>query len=273
MAEPAAYPPERHLLRDLHLEVEHRPDHTSTAWIPMTPEVQTPSGAPAVGAVTVLVDALGGGIAIPTVVPNWIATADLTLHLVPGPAGAALEAHGRVARSGRTTVVLEVDLFDVPGGEPRGLATMTFSVIERRVEAPVWHRDPDELTRMSMALPESGFDVHLHDTLGLVVLDAAAGIVELPIDEYARNSFGAVQGGAFGVLAAAAGEAALREACGTPVETVDLHLTYLELGRIGPLRTATTVLRASHREGAARVEVLDAGADVLTTWATVSCVA
>ncbi len=273
MAEPAVYPPERHLLRDLRLEAEHRPDGTSSAWIPMAPEVQTPSGAPAIGAVTTLVDALGGGMAIPTVLPNWIATADLTLHLVPGPARDALEARGRVARAGRTTVVLEVDLFDEPSGAPRGLATMTFSVIERKVEAPVWHRDPDELTRTTMALPESGFRVHLHDALGIRAVDAGAGVVEQPIDDYSRNSFGAVQGGAYGALAGAAAEAALGTACGVPVDAVDLQLTYLELGRIGPLRTATTVLRASPIEGAARVEVFDAGADVRTTWATVSCVA
>jgi acyl-coenzyme A thioesterase PaaI-like protein len=271
VAEPFLYPPERHLLRDLRLEVEHRPDATSTGWIPMTPEVQTASGAPAIGAVTTLVDALGGGMAIPTVLPNWIATADLTLHLVPGPAADALEARGQVARSGRTTVVLDVELFDVPNGAPRGLATMTFSVIERRVEAPVWHRDLDELTRTSMALPDSGFDVHLHDALRLTVVDAAVGVVELPISDYSRNSFGAVQGGAFGAVAAAAGEAALSDACDALLETVDLHLTYLELGKVGPLRTATTVLRASSTEGAARVEIFDG--DVLTTWATVSCVA
>jgi uncharacterized protein (TIGR00369 family) len=269
-----AYPPERHLLRELRLEAEHRPDGTSTAWIPMTPEVQTPSGTPEMGAVTTLVDALGGGMAIPAVLPNWIATADLALHLLPGPAGDAVEARGQVARAGQTTVVLEVELFDVPGGAARGLATMTFSVIERQVEAPVWERDTGTVTRTSMALPESGFDGHIHDVLGIEVVDASAGVVEMPIGGFALNSFGAVQGGAFGALAGAAAEAALREAFGAPVEAVDLHLTYLELGRVGPLRTATTVLRSSPSEGAARVEIVDAGTDdLLTTWATVACVA
>ncbi len=153
-------------------------------------------------------------------------------------------------------------------------ATMTFSVIERAVEAPVWERDTSVVTRMTMALPESGFDGHLYDVLNLEVIDAAAGIVELPIDDFVRNSFGAVQGGAYGALAGAAAEAALTEACGVPVEAIDLQLTYLELGKVGPLRTTTTVLRSSPSEGAARVEVVDAGAgDLLTTWAMVACVA
>jgi len=272
-AETSSYPPERHLLRDLRLEAEHRPDGTSTAWIPMTPEVQTPSGTPSLGAVTTLVDALGGGMAIPAALPNWIATADLTLHLLPGAAGDAVEARGRVARAGRTTVVLEVELFDQPSDAPRGLATMTFSVIERAVDAPVWERDTTTVTRMTMALSGSGFDGHLHEALGIDVVDAAGGVVEMPIDDAVRNSFGAVQGGAFGAVAGVASEAALTEACGVPVEAVDLHLTYLELGRVGPLRTRTTALRSSPEEGAARVEVVDAGADDrLTTWATVACV-
>ncbi|MGH9012568.1 MAG: PaaI family thioesterase [Acidimicrobiia bacterium] len=267
------YPPERHLLRELRLEAEHRPDGTSTAWIPMTPEVQTPSGTPDLGAVTTLVDALGGGMAIPAVLPNWIATADLTLHLLPGPARDAVEGRGHVARAGRTTVVLEVELFDVPGGAARGLATMTFSVVERAVEAPVWERDTSTVTRMTMALPASGFHGHLHQELGLEVIDGPGGVVELPIGDFVLNSFRAVQGGAFGAVAGAAAETALTEACGVPVEAIDLHLTYLELGKVGPLRTATTVLRSSPSEGAARVEIVDAGADdLLTTWATVACV-
>jgi uncharacterized protein (TIGR00369 family) len=277
VAEPAAYPPDRHLLRDLRLEVEHRPDGGSTAWIPLPAGARTESGAPLMGAVTTMVDALGGGMALPAAQPNWIATADLTLHLLPrsGEGVEAVEGRAKVARSGRTTVVLEVELFDLPGGAPRGLATMTFSVIPRRVEAPVWDRDPEAVHRMTLAIPGSGLDdIHLHDALGLRVIDAAAGVVELPIEDYTRNSFGAAQGGAFGALAATAAEAALREACGAPVEAVDLHLTYLELGKVGPLRTKATLLRASPAEGAARVEIFDSGADdVLTTWATVACVA
>lgn len=271
MTEPAAYPPERHLLRDLRLEAEHRPDG-STAYIPLPPGARTASGAPLLGAVTTMVDALGGGMALPAALPNWIATADLTLHLVSGPAADAIEAHGRIARAGRTTVVIEVELFDAPTDAPRGLATMTLSVIPRRVEAPVWDRDPEAVHRMTLAVPGSGLDdLHLHHALGLRVLDAGAGVVELPIEDYARNSFGAAQGGAFGALAGTAAEAALAGRCGGPVEAVDLQLTYLELGKVGPLRTRTTVLRAGPTEGAARVEVLDTGADVLTTWATVAC--
>lgn len=272
MTEPATYPPERHLLRDLHLEAEHRPDG-STAWIPLPAGVRAESGTPLLGAVTTMVDALGGGMALPAALPDWIATADLTLHLVSGPGGDAVEARGRVARSGRTTVVIAVELFDVPSDAPRGLATMTFSVIPRRVDAPVWNRDPDAVHRMTLAVPGSGLDnLHLNDALGLRVLDAAGGGVDLPIEDYTRNSFGAAQGGAYGALAAAAAEAALQGPCGGPVEAIDLHLTYLELGKVGPLRTQTSVLRAGPHGGAARVEVYDTGADdVRTTWATVGC--
>ena len=58
------------------------------------------------------------GLAAAAAHPNWIATADLTLHTVAGAEpGATVEARGRTLRAGRTTVVLEVDLVDETQGQ------------------------------------------------------------------------------------------------------------------------------------------------------------
>jgi uncharacterized protein (TIGR00369 family) len=275
---PPVYPPERHLLRDLRLEAEHRPDG-STGRIPIVPGVQTLSGAPHLGAVAVLVDAIGGGMAIPAALPNWIATADLTLHLIARPAEQsdapeAVEGQGRVARAGSTTVVVEVDVVDVPSGAARGLATMTFAVSGRAAAVPVFERDPQEVSHTILALPESGLATHLEDALGFEdqADDVGETVVEIPLTAYSTNSFGALQGGAVGALVAGAAERALRPACGSTVEAVDLQLTYLEAGRVGPFRAVGTVLAASPSHGIARVVVRDAGARGLTTaWATVAC--
>ena len=72
--------------------------------------------------------------------PDWIATADLTLHLVGGaPPGSVVEARALGLRAGRTTVVIEVglttDLDDGPARE-LGIATMSFSVLPRRDTNP-----------------------------------------------------------------------------------------------------------------------------------------
>jgi uncharacterized protein (TIGR00369 family) len=264
----AEYPPAEHLLRDLRLTVEHRPDGTSTAWMPLTEHVCNPSGAPRAGVLSTLVDVVGGGLAAVAARPDWIATADLTLHLTPRPAVDEVRAEGRVLRQGRTTVVIEVGLHD-PRGTALGLATMSFAVLPRRAENLVIEQ-ADQVTRMTMATEDSGFTAPFPEHVMITVLDAAAGAIELPLRDYVRNSLGAVQGGVVAAAADAAAEQAIGAACGAAVETVDLQITYLALVKVGPVRTRTRVLSATDSFGAAHVEIVDAGADDrLTTLARV----
>src|SRR3954470_9034260 len=104
------YPPEQHLLRDLRFSFEHDDGaRTSRAWMPVVSELCTDHGHARAGAIATLVDVIGGGLAASAAAPDWIATADLTLHLVRGaPAGSAVEARAAVLRKGRTTVVMDV---------------------------------------------------------------------------------------------------------------------------------------------------------------------
>jgi acyl-coenzyme A thioesterase PaaI-like protein len=214
------------------------------------------------GAIATLVDALGGGLAATAALPDWMATADLTLHLLARPDVTAVEARARVVRAGRTTIVVEVDL-DADGA-PLGLATMTFAVLPRRAGNPVITASGD-VARMTMALPDSGLRASLEASTGIDVRDAAAGIVHLPIHEYVRNSLGAVQGGMMATVAATAAEGALTAAAATPLSVVDLHITYLSLARVGPVVTRTDVLGATPSSGTARVELVDAGANERVT--------
>jgi acyl-coenzyme A thioesterase PaaI-like protein len=57
----------------------------------------------------------------------------------------------------------------------------------------------------------------------------------------------------------AAGAAAIGQACGAPVETVDLQVTFLALAKIGPIRTRATLLHATKAHGHAHVELVDSG--------------
>jgi uncharacterized protein (TIGR00369 family) len=251
------YPPERHLLRDLQLSFEDS-ETGSRAWMPVVPEICGDDGAVRAGALTTLVDVIGGGLAAATAQPNWIATADLTLHLFAPVTTGIVEARARVLRAGRTTIVLEVDLHT--GDAPVGLATMSFSVLPRRDTNPdlAATRPPGP---SSMAVAGSGFDAPLFDLVGIDVVDATRGIVELPVRPWAMNSMGALQGGIVGAVVEAAAEAALRDATGEPLVVTDLQLTYLSFGRVGPLRTQTTVLAADAECGVARVELFDIGAE------------
>ena len=262
------YPPARHILRDLRLEVEHRPDGTALAWIPAPPAVRNPSGSVRAGVLAILVDVVGGGLAAVAARPDWIATADLTLHVVSRPVETGVEARGRVVRQGRTTVVIEVDLAD-EAGTPLGLATMTFAVLPRRAEN-LSIDQADVVNRHSFAVDGSALATPFHDEIALTVVDRDAGAIELPLRDYVVNSMGAVQGGIVAAAAAAAAEQALVPDGGAPAEAVDLQVSYLALVKAGPLSTRTRVLDAQPRFGTAHVEIVDAGAESrLTTVARV----
>jgi uncharacterized protein (TIGR00369 family) len=259
--EARSYPPEHHLLRDLALEVEHRADGTSAAWLTVVPELLDDTGAVRAGVFATIVDMIGGGLSAQTAAPNWIATADLTLHLVGRATRGTVEAVARVLRAGRTTVVIEVSLRSVDG--PLGIATMTFSVLPRRDDNPVLNLTP-AAPRTSLVLPGSGFRAPLLAELGVTVVDAAAGVVEVPVIDYSRNSMGALQGGIVALAIDVAAEQALRAACGTPVRVSDVQVTYLAFVR-GTLRTSTEVVAASPGFGTALVDVIDVDAETRRT--------
>jgi uncharacterized protein (TIGR00369 family) len=251
------YPPDRHLLRDLRLSFLHG-EGESRAWLPVVPELCAGDGAVRAGALAVLVDVIGGGLAAAAARPDWIATADLTLHLVRSARDGRVEARARVLRKGRTTVVIEVELRDERDDEV-GAATMSFSVLPRRATNPVV-ADTIQIEPSTMALPDSRLDVPFLDRLGFHEIDAAAGVLEAPVADWSRNSLGAMQGGAVATLVDAAAEAALAPACGRPIVVRELQITYLALCRTGPIRTRASVLGAGPTRGTAHVELVDTGA-------------
>lgn len=255
------YPPDQHLLRDLRFSFEYDDGRgASRAWMPIVPELCTDRGYARAGALATLVDVVGGGLAATAAQPDWIATADLTLHVVRGAApGSTVEARAQVLRAGRTTVVIEVDLVDDDQRDV-GIATMSFSVLPRRDNNPDMNavREPGPST---MATAVSRLDQPLLDTLGVDVVDAASGVVEVPVRDWSRNSMGAMQGGVVATVADVAAETALRATTGEPVVVNDLVVTYLGFGRVGPVRTSVDVLDVARGRGVARVMLVDAGAE------------
>jgi uncharacterized protein (TIGR00369 family) len=254
----STYPPDRHLLRDLRLAFDHSEADMSRAWLPIVPEICGDDGAVRAGALAVLVDVIGGGRAAAAAHPNWIATADLTLHLTAAATEGTVEALARVLRTGRTTVVLEVTLHC--DAKPIGLATMSFSVLPRRDINPDMGATTSE-GPSTMALDGSGMTAPFVEMIGITTVEATTGAVELPVRDWAKNSMGALQGGVVGMVVEASAEAALRRATGRPLVVTDLQCSYLSFGKVGPLRTSGEVLEASDDRGMARVTLVDDGAE------------
>ncbi len=256
----AAYPPDEHVLRDLRLSFENDRDaRRGRTWMPIVPEICSDAGHARAGVLATLVDVIGGGLAARAARPGWIATADLTLHVV-GPArpGTTVEARASVLRVGRTTVVLNVELVD-EAERAIGLATMSFSVLPRRDINP----DIDDVDGPATTAwtSNAGLRVPLADMLRAQPVDASPGELLVPITDWGRNSMGAMQGGVVAMVADLAAEHSLRATTGMPLVVADMHLTYLGFGRTGPVRTTTRLLGAARTHASARVDIVDTGAE------------
>jgi acyl-coenzyme A thioesterase PaaI-like protein len=277
---PPDYPPEHHFLRDLALAVLEMGTESGRAGLPVVPAICGPSGGVSAGALATLVDVVGGGLAARAAQPDWIATADLTLHVVDAPDRGAVVASAQVLRAGRSTVVIGVDLDHFPseagtldegafdastaaadlGASRIAVATMTFAVLPRREGNPdITKFESSTGVGSGPILAGGGFRRPFDEELGIEVVDAAAGGIEVPIEDYVHNSFAAMQGGIVALVACRSADLALTEACGVPVETRDLQLTYLAQARVGPVRSEATVLAATRDCGSARVTLLDSG--------------
>jgi len=81
MAAPQPYPPARHMLRDLRLEIWRR-DGEVAVRMPAVAALQNRAGAVGAGALGVAVDVIGGNLALRAVQPDWAVTSTLELHLL-----------------------------------------------------------------------------------------------------------------------------------------------------------------------------------------------
>jgi acyl-coenzyme A thioesterase PaaI-like protein len=261
---PTGYPPERHVLRDLNLETETFSASSAHARLRATPQLADDAGGVRIGVLAVLVDAVGGALAARAVLPDWMATADLTIQSIAPALGPIVEARANVLRKGRTALVVEAGVYcvDEASGESSGpvaWATMTFAILPGRSSLSTINFPSDAPSRW--AITGGHFDRPVLDALGISVLDAASGRLSMPVVEYLFNSFQAVQGGVMALLAEAAGSAALSSRWG-PLVVSDLQVAYLALGRVGPMLTRASVLESDDASvgAAAMVELEDEGA-------------
>lgn len=263
------------MLRDLALEFAHAPDGESRAWLTGTEHLCTPQGHVRAGIIATVVDAIGGGLAATAAAPNWMATADLTLHLArPVPAPSIVEVAARVVRAGRTTIVIESELtLDHGASAPVGYATMTFTVLPRRDTNPVVRpHEPGEPVRQVLGGGGGGLDRDIYDRFGFRVV--RPGAIEVDPAPYIENSLGALNGGVLASLADAATASAMGAigAMGADFETADLQLFYLALAKQGPIRATADVVRAGERHGSTTVAIDDIGASRRATVATATAV-
>jgi len=259
MAAPRPYPPARHMLRDLRLEISRRGGEVAVRAPAVTP-VRNRAGSVGAAALGVAVDVVGGNLALRAVQPDWCVTSTLALHLLR-PSTRDFEVTGSPLRAGKTQVVLDVAVDDgTRDAGPCAVASMTFTRIPRR-DGMIPFSESDAPDRFTFADPHSQLQAPFLQQIGCQVLDARAGIVELAVDDYVRNSVGALQGGAVVALVDAAAESVASARMVPDAVTQDLELHLLALGRVGPIRTRARWLAGSELEARLRIELVDTGQD------------
>jgi uncharacterized protein (TIGR00369 family) len=252
------------MLRDLLISVEFQEKTRCVVRAPVVPEICTDRGGVHVGVVGTLVDVLGASLAIRALYPDWIATAGLSIYLTRPPISGTIVASGTVIRAGQSINVIDVDISEESSSSTHpssaiGSAIMTFSRLPRRKDTI--EVEADSVNGITFAVEGSGLSRRYLDEVGLQILDDTAGIVEIKMTEYVRNSFGAIQGGMVALLADIAGQCAARAATGQPLITKDLTIHYLSQGKVGPFRTRARMLRQTNDTALTRVEVVDRGAN------------
>lgn len=250
------YPPPRHVMTLLALESEIDASGDVRGWMPVVDHLLGADGMPRIGAVAMLVDALGGMRSITASDPDWAFTADMSLHLVPAGSMTTLQADLHVRRRGRRTLVIEAELL-ADGTRRAGSAVLTFAVVPRpqhlvdiRIDMTTGRR------RMSAAIDAAVLDGDYIGEIAPVTL--APGSLELELRPQVANTVGALHGAVHASLIDEASVSLGRELLGGDCVTTDFHLAYLELGRISPVQVvATPVGGPGDDRLTCRVEVRD----------------
>jgi len=187
-----------------------------------------------------------------------ISTTDLSLRMPRSDTPALLRTRGRVLRRGRTGVTTGVEL--LAGGEGDDACELwaygetTFVRQSRAADTNVSPAD--------LALPRV-FESHplarpLEDEVGVMVLAADLGEVELVLRPQVLNLVGTLQGALVALLVERAGECLAESRLGTPQRIAELDLRYLATAKVGPVRSRAAFI-GDPGVGMLRVELRDTG--------------
>lgn len=189
-------------------------------------------------------------------------TTDLSVRMPRTPPPPGLVARGRVLRSGRTGVTTAVALQahdetrDAASGEGAiwAYGETSFARVARAEGAIVTAADlalPSVFASNPLARP-------LEDEVGVTVVDAARGEVELVLRRAVLNREATLQGALVALLVERAGEVLGESRLRAPQSVVELDLRYLTTAKAGPVRSRAFFL-GDPADGMLRVELRDCG--------------
>lgn len=237
----------------------------------LTDKLRTPAGTAVLGLLVTAVDVVTSDPALVACSPDWTATQNLSLHSAGWVTDGPVIVDSRLLRLGKKTVHVVADVYDGRGGadlaelarviDGGGLprvahGLVTFARLPRSAAPNSEAYNPDRWVGQLREHPGGPVEGGIYARLGLRVLDAEAGILELDRTPFVANSIGTIQGGAQALLAESA---ALAMRPGLVATDFEAH--YLSQVRSGPARSYGTVLRDAPDHSVVSVRLVDAGAD------------
>jgi acyl-coenzyme A thioesterase PaaI-like protein len=261
-----SYPPPRHALRDLALTTYVCSSDRAICAAALTDANRNAHGAAALGFVSAVLDSVAAGIALVSSAPDWNATADLSFHQAAPVTTGPVVAEARLVRVDEQFVVIGAEVFDGGGrtGDqlldtaalaPAGESTMTFARVPSHASAVAGTFEPGRHVGEWRAMAPAQLPAEpLLERIGLRVVDADAGVVELDQTPYVANSLGAINGGVLGMVFQGAAEAAH-----PGLVAADIQMHYLSQNKVGPARTSMIRIRSLGDHSVCMLDLVDAG--------------
>jgi acyl-coenzyme A thioesterase PaaI-like protein len=265
-------PPARHAIRDLDLWTIHPSPDRSVCVGELTDGVRNAAGNIALGYLCAAVDVGASIVARVAGHPQRTAVADLAFHQAIPITEGPVVFDSRLVRAGSNIVVVGVDVFD-GGGRPR-VELLDTSRLRRGAQSIVtFARIPSDASAAGAAGkfdPDADLGQWRHDgpddaaatlvplarRIGLRVVDAEHGVVELDQSPYVANGSGTIDGGVLGAVFEGAAEAAH-----PGFVAVDAQIHHLAPSTDGPARTSCTRIRESEEHAVCTLDLVDVGDD------------
>ena len=212
---------------------------------------------------TYLVD-VSAGVTLDTDPAAWTFTTDLSLRMQLAAPPRTLSASTTILRQGRRSAHGLVEVVD---DDQRLVAAgaIGFAHVPRKPDDPPKPQvSPDMLARRFRG--DQRLSSPLRDEAGIIPVDPAQGVVEIPVRPEVSNPAGTLQGAMVALVAEAAAEDLLGSVAGEPVVVVELDIRYLAQANIGPVRTQARLLGAGPADPV-EVRLVDTATGRLTTLA------
>ncbi len=161
----------------------------------------------------------------------WHFTTDFQLRTTAAPRPDRIEVTAEVLRAGATTLTCQCR-FTTPDGTEVGYAQIGFGRFPQRPDDPAKHiHDPPRPDHPDL----SDIDRPIAELVGIQVVDAAAGHVEVELTPPLLNPAGIMQGAMVTLVGEVGAETLARHQLGSPHIVADMDIRYLLGGRIGPI--------------------------------------